>query len=637
MSLIRELWLAIGVVMTLAFTGTFAVSTAAARHYFAQQLMVKNIDNATMLALSMSQIDKDPVTLELLIAAQFDAGHYRAIRLTDPQGRLIVERRTDAPIAGVPAAFVALVPLKAAPGVAQVQDGWKQYGTLTVESHDEYAYVELWKGTLNLLGWFLIAALMSAAAGTWLLRRILQPLQAVVVQAEAIGARRFVTTPVEPRTLEFRRLVRAMNSLSSGVREMITDESQRVEQLRLEAQHDPVTGLLNRVSFLGALEGALSRDDGVASGVLVILRLPGLADMNRRLGRQAVDEVLLRCGRHLAQAAAHLNPPWAVARLHGGDFAVLAPGEADAAAVAERLAAQAQLALERPESGTAAPLPAGCARYHRGESRAALLARVDGALAEAEQLGDAVVEAADAAPGLALPTDQESWRRTLGEAMQVHGVLLSHYPVIGAGGELLHYEAPVQLRIGERWLPAARFIAWAARLGLVPTLDGLVIAAALRQIAADGKALSVNVSPESLCDARFARQLVQRLRRVPHAAAQLWLDIPEQGALRHLVEFRDLCQALHPLGCKLGLKHAGLQFARIAELHDLGLDYLKLDASIVHGLDHSVGHQAFVRGLCTVAHSIGLLVIGTGVASEGEQQALLQLGVDGTTGPAVRA
>ena len=64
----------------------------------------------------------------------------------------------------------------------------------------------------------------------------------------------------------------------------------------------------------------------------------------------------------------------------------------------------------------------------------------------------------------------------------------------------------------------------------------------------------------------------------------LWLEVPEYGALQHLQEFRRLCLRLKPLGCKLGLKHAGQQFARIAELNDLGLDYLKIDRSFVSDL-----------------------------------------------------
>src|SRR5690606_14608465 len=92
MSLIKQLWVAIGLITALSLGGSFIVSTLSARHYLEQELMVKNMDNASSLALSLSQMPKDDVTVELQIAAQFDAGHYRLIRLTSPAGAPLVER-----------------------------------------------------------------------------------------------------------------------------------------------------------------------------------------------------------------------------------------------------------------------------------------------------------------------------------------------------------------------------------------------------------------------------------------------------------------------------------------------------------------------------------------------------------------
>lgn len=635
MSLNRQLWLAVILMMALAFGGTFVISTAAARHYFADQLFVKNVDNATALALSMSQMEKDAVTIELLLSAQFDAGHYRLIRLTDPSGKTLVERRDDAPIKGVPAAFVSLVSLDIAPGVAQVQDQWKQYGTLTVESHDQYAYAELWSGVWRLLGWFTLTALVVGAVASALLRLILRPLKAVVVQAEAIGARQFITQP-EPSTTEFRQVVGSMNKLSARVQQMLEEESRRVEQLRQQAQIDPITGLRNRETFIASLEDALVRDDLGASGVLVILRAAELADLNRSLGRAAVDQILRRVGERLSRAATGHPGLWIVARLNAADFAVMAAGETDAKAVAESLLSQAQLAFERTGDGEPPRMRAGCTRYHRGELRAAVLARTDSALGQAEQFGTSVVQAEELSGPQSLPTDLVSWRSTLDEAMRTDGVQLGRFPVLAVSGSILHYEAPMRLRIGQEWVPAARFIAWAARLGLMPRLDTLVIEAALRQIAGDQRALSVNLSPETICDPAFAAFMIRRVRNAPELAAMLWLEVPEYGALRHLPEFRRFCQTVKPLGYKLGLKHAGQQFSRIAELHDLGLDYLKIDGSIVQSIHDNSGHEAFLRSLCTIAHTIGLTTIAAGVNRQQDMQPLRELGIDGFTGPAVQ-
>ena len=168
--------------------------------------------------------------------------------------------------------------------------------------------------------------------------------------------------------------------------------------------------------------------------------------------------------------------------------------------------------------------------------------------------------------------------------------------VTSTGGAILHHEAPVRIRIGDVWHPAAKFIAWAARLGMMPQLDAKVIESALRQIDERRSALSANISPEALCDSGFVDRIAGMLENSPASARMLWLEVPEYGALQHLQEFRRLCLRLKPLGCKLGLKHAGQQFARIAELNDLGLDYLKIDSSIIHGIEHSTGHQVFLRG-----------------------------------------
>ena len=123
MSLTKQFWLAVVAIMTLAFGISFVVSAWSARNYLEDQLRLKNIDNANSLALSMSQMDKDPVMIELMIAAQFDIGHYKSIRLVSPKGELIAGRFSDAGADGVPAWFIQLIQLDAAPGIAQVQDG----------------------------------------------------------------------------------------------------------------------------------------------------------------------------------------------------------------------------------------------------------------------------------------------------------------------------------------------------------------------------------------------------------------------------------------------------------------------------------------------------------------------------------
>lgn len=635
MSLIKQLWIAIAAVTLIALGGSLVVSTLSARHYLEQQLQVKNLDNATSLALSLSQMPKDPVTVELQVSAQFDAGHYRLIRLTSPKGEVLVEREYAGPLNGTPEWFTRLVPIDAHPGVAQVQDGWHQFGTLTLESHKRYAYQALWNGTLQLLAWFVLGGAMTGLIGTLIIKHITRPLGRVVEQAEAIGGRRFVTTP-EPSTREFRSVVRAMNTLSERVRTILADESRRLEQLRRQMQHDDMTGLLNRNQFLNLLDAALSRDDAHASGSLAIVRFSRLAELNLRLGREHTDRLLREVSAQFTElAATHEN--WGAGRMNGSDLALLAPAQDEPAELAKELARRVHGILDAHAKDLGVALPVAASAYSPGEARSQLLARVDGALASAEQAGERSVQV-DPGSGASVPyPDLQAWRDALVSALEREGIRLGAYPVTSNDGQLLHEEAPIRLMLDGAWQAAGYFMPRVARLGLMPRFDMAVVRAALRAIATDGRPRGINLSAESLCDANFRGELFALLQAESAAAGGLWIEIPEYGVSRHLPEFRTLCVALRPVGCKLGIEHVGTHFGELGDLHELGLDYIKIDAAIIRGIDSNAGNQAFLRGLCMIAHSLGLMTIAEGVGSEAERKVLPDLGIDGATGPAISA
>ena len=82
----------------------------------------------------------------------------------------------------------------------------------------------------------------------------------------------------------------------------------------------------------------------------------------------------------------------------------------------------------------------------------------------------------------------------------------------------------------------------------------------------------------------------------------------------------------------MGIEHISQEVSHIGELHDLGLDYVKIDRALVHNIDSVTANQVFLRGLCTIVHSIGLKVIAEGVETGREWNVLLELGIDGGTG-----
>ena len=634
MSLIRQLWIAIAVVTLLAFSGSLVLGTLSARQYLEEQLRIKNVDNATSLALSMSQLPKDPVTVDLLLAAQFDAGHYEYIRVVGPDGKLLAARESKAVSPLAPTWFMALAPIQVSEGSAQIQDGWRQFGTLHLKSLSSFAYRNLWHGTLELLAWFAVGATLCGVLGTALLKRLLSPLDRVVDHAKAIGERRFITTP-ESTTTEFRTVVADMNQLSSQVGTMLSEESARLEALRLQTQHDAVTGVLNRSHFLNIVDEALESEQAPAGGLLAMIRMPDLADLNRELGRDTVDAMLQKLASGLTDFG-NSQHGWAVGRLNGSDFAVLAPDAGPGDDLPLRLSESVNLAVGEYMRNAELQIAIGLASYRRGNTLPQLLSHADMALSKAiEQGGRPVLEAVNAI--LHPITDLAGWREGLCAALDARRLTLHAFPVLNAKGQLLHNEAPVRLQLernGE-WLCAGEFMSWAARAGLIERIDLVVLELALAHMRKDSRPLCINLSSESMCSASSLSAFSKQLADLPDIAARLWIDLPETAAYAHIDAFRRFCAELKPLGCRIGLEHVGQRVGQIGELSEVGLDYLKIARTITRGVALNTGSQTFLRGLATIAHAMGMEVIAEGVGSADEGKLLISLGMDGVTGPGI--
>jgi len=636
MSMYRQLWLAIIVSTLLALLGSLLAATLSARNYLSEQLSNKNADNAAALALALSQQDPDEVTVELAVAALFDSGHYELIRVVDPFGKSIVERRAPAGQYEVPDWFARALPIVSSPGRAQISKGWKQFGAIELISHRRFAYRALWKSVWEMIAALTAAGVVGGALGSLVLGRLRRPLAAVIGQAQAITERRFVTI-AEPRVPELRQLATAMNTTVTRLKAMFADEAARLEAVRREVNCDPLTGLANRNSFLAQLRADLAEEES-RGGALLLIRVANLVDINRAIGRQATDELLRRLGDIVGHAAT-ANPNGVGARLNGADYALLLPGERDPQALAGRLM---EALIQEGESfvGAGPTAQIGYGRYPRGLDASAVLAQVDAALAAAEADGGNAMRGADFVADEEAPRSGDEWARLIHNALDRRWVRLISFPVADLGGGLIHRECPLRLMLDEHgdWLPAGRFLPMAERLRLTPQIDLTAVALGLDQLAADPAipGLAINLSASSIQDERFRRGLLERLSRHPEPTRRLWLEVAETGVLNHFEAFRSMVGALKGTGCRLGIEHFGRHFSQIGLLHDLGLDYIKVDASFIRGLDEDGSNRTFLQGLSIIAHGIGLTVIAEGVVSEAELKALVDVGFDGATGPAVK-
>ncbi|WP_338440391.1 EAL domain-containing protein [uncultured Aquabacterium sp.] len=636
MSLIRQIWLLLLVTLLMAFLGSFAVWMLSSRGYLETQLRLKNADNAQSLALNLTQQRGDTMAMDLALSAMFDTGSYQRITLKDAAGRVLANRAADPSVTReqAPAWFAELVPVESVPGVAQVSDGWRAVGSVEVVSHSAFAHAQLWQGSMKTAGLLTLLGALACVVATLGVNGIRKPLNATVSQARALMERRFVTV-VEPRVPELAQLSQAMNAVVLRMKSVFEEQAGQVELLRQQAHCDPLTGLSHRRHFMAQLGAALSSEEGSGDGVIYLIRISDLAGINRLLGHRQTDVLLQRLARVLTEESAGV-PGAAMGRLNGGDFAVCLMSSHVPLPQAEHYADALKRAFT--EQAVPAAVVVGGVRWKRGVTMQSVLAAADSALARAESRGAFSVELSALADGQAVVLGEDEWRRRLGNALQAGRAQLMRYPVVDRQLKLLHHECPMRLQLEADgpFETAAMWLPMALRTGLISQIDEAAVSLALAQIAQDQQPRGVNIAPNSLLDSGFVPRLRALLAAKPEAARLLWLEVAEAAAVERFELVRELCKQLRPLGARVGLEHAGDRLARIESLFEAGLDYVKLDASVVQGVANDAARSAFVSGTVNMLHGLGLQVYGEGVNEPADILALRQCGIDGVTGPAVR-
>jgi diguanylate cyclase (GGDEF)-like protein/PAS domain S-box-containing protein len=147
-----------------------------------------------------------------------------------------------------------------------------------------------------------------------------------------------VTQDLEERRCEL--TFRTMTSDGDGVDGVIlcaadvTDRSRLRAELEHRATHDALSGCLNRVATVAALELALAAPHSVA---VAFIDLDGLKEINDEFGHAAGDELLRAAASRLHEV---IRGDDRIGRIGGDEFVVIAPqgrGPFDAMAVAGRL------------------------------------------------------------------------------------------------------------------------------------------------------------------------------------------------------------------------------------------------------------------------------------------------------------
>ena len=411
--------------------------------------------------------------------------------------------------------------------------------------------------------------------------------------------------------------------------------ARKVEELR---QRDQVTGLLNRPTFLHALEDAVAdaAQNGTQHGLLLI-EPDHYQRLLHEIGLDSADTIMATIAERLRS---ELDEHAIAARFSENSFAVLLRNSDHAATatlatrICNTFAAEVFVIGQRSSVITASI--GGVQISEKNASVSQALAKASQGVQSASGIGGNRLELFDPnAMDRAEVERIQAWVERLREALDQKRFALHFQPVINLQGDN-HPVYDTLLRLdggdGELILPST-FLQIAEDHGMLQLIDRYVVERAIELIAQREHAgkpvtLLVKVSQASLQNDALTTFIGEQLAMRGASGEYLALQLQEAKVFTHLHAVQQFAAAVNAFGCRLGLEQFGAGLDSFQLLTHIQPQLLKIDRSFIEDIPKSPESQQRVRDIARKARDLDILSIAEFVQDAASMSILFSAGVD---------
>ena len=424
----------------------------------------------------------------------------------------------------------------------------------------------------------------------------------------------------------------------------ITEKKQAEQKLRHEATHDALTGLPNRLFFMGQLTEALARfrQNAAYSVSVLFIDLDRFKNVNDSLGHVVGDRLLVEIADRLRDC---LRPNDLVARLGGDEFTILVQGKyahEEVTNIAERVLEKFgdpfDLHGHVVYSSASIGILHASAAHRTSED---MMRDADTAMYQAKRSGKGRHEVFDenmhvaAKETLQLETD-------LRRAVENKDFSILYQPIFSiATGRIESIEALA------RWehptlgtMSPRKFVPLAEEIGLIDALGELVIRKACLEVGPSLRAaahlsdvrLSVNLSSRQFSQESLVDRILGILGETGFPPQSLKIEITESVFFEYQEKAIEMLHTLRGCGVDIDIDDFGTGYSNLSYLVRLPISSLKIDRSFVKPITEDGGNTEIVRTIISMARNLGLRVVAEGVETTAQLEALRSLECEAAQG-----
>jgi len=421
----------------------------------------------------------------------------------------------------------------------------------------------------------------------------------------------------------------------------VTESRYLTHKLSWEANHDALTGLINRRRFEQHLVDAIaSVKHSNHQHALCYLDLDQFKVVNDTVGHIAGDE-LLRQITALIQQGVRAHDM--LARLGGDEFGILLTqcSLSQATQIAENLKNLVhQFRFIWNGKTFIIGVSIGVVAIDQtSQNLMELLGAADAACYAAKARGRNCVHIYSLDDSeLIKQRGERQLISKITHALETNRFCLYYQKIVSITSKPLveHYEILIRmLDENGQIVSPAQFIPAAERYGLITEIDCWVIETFFsnyhqlpeKDVVSQGL-YTINLSGASISNNQFMRFLIEQFSRYKIPPETIGFEITETAAIANFEQARYFMGELKKIGCCFALDDFGSGLSSFAYLMNLPVDYLKIDGAFVKNISHNLISQALVEGFNGIAHAMNLETIAEFVEDETILEKLREIGVD---------
>ncbi len=527
-----------------------------------------------------------------------------------------------------------------------------------------YVYVELSYQTLKSLKRSFVAKifaigllgmLLSAMLALRIGRNITHPIQEIARAVNKVREGLLVQVISENSSGELKTLQKGFNSMSASLKQahdVMQDKiNDATSMLRHQAQHDDLTGLINRREFEVRLERCLkSAQENKIQHVFCYMDLDQFKLVNDTSGHIAGDGLLKQISVLLA---IRMRERDTLARLGGDEFGLLLENCTLAEAnhicnLILRVVRDFRYIYDDKIFNVGVSIGMVVINEHF-QSVSDIIHAADSACFNAKKSGRnqsvlysagdiEVTQHRSAVEAIADITDEIDDEQFILYCQPIVPLLpmLPHLPNMPQIPQYQHYEILLRkVDIDGKIMLPTTFIPSAERYHLMPNIDRWVIKNAfiayrkMMNVNLENcrYIFSINLSGTSLSDINLLRYIQEQFAKYGVPPTAICFEITETAAIVNLKNTILLFSALQKMGCSFALDDFGSGMSSFMYLKNFDVDYLKIDGSFVKEMHLNRIDHAMVRSIHNVAESMNIKTVAEYVENDAILKQLELIGV----------